>query len=115
MADSFFSMQAVMDNVIEEFARLYEVNSDALLRARRARALEPEIFAGDDWVSGTVGDAHEEQEPRIKKGVDELRVSGRTSVRNKSRQLTSPTVIGVEIYANSSVHFLNISHRRRPP
>ncbi|KAJ5408396.1 Biotin/lipoate A/B protein ligase [Penicillium cosmopolitanum] len=73
VADSFFSMQAVMDNVIEEFARLYGVHSDALLRARRARALEPEIFAGDDWVSGTVGEAHEEQEPQIRKGVDELR------------------------------------------
>jgi lipoate-protein ligase A len=115
VADSFFSIQAVMDNVIEEFARLYGVHSDALLRARRARALEPEIFAGDDWVSGTVGEAHEEQEPQIRKGADELRVSGRTSVRKESRQLKSQTVIGVEIYTNSAIHFLDISHRGRPP
>ena len=69
MADTFFSMQGVMDNVIEEFVRLYGVHSDALLRARRARALEPEIFAGDSWVSGTVGEAQGEQEPAIGKGV----------------------------------------------
>ncbi|OQE25526.1 hypothetical protein PENSTE_c006G09775 [Penicillium steckii] len=73
MADTFFSMQGVMDNVIEEFVRLYGVHSDALLRARRARALEPEIFAGDSWVSGTVGEAQGEQEPAIGKGIAELR------------------------------------------
>jgi len=75
MADTFFSMQGVMDNVIEEFVRLYGVHSDAFLRARRARALEPEIFAGDSWVSGTVGEVQGEQEPDIGKGIAELRVS----------------------------------------
>lgn len=75
MDASFFSMQGVMDNVIEEFVRLYGVHSDALLRARRARALEPEIFAGDSWVSGTVGEAQGEQEPAIGKGIAEMRVS----------------------------------------
>ncbi|KAJ5672324.1 hypothetical protein N7507_001451 [Penicillium longicatenatum] len=73
LADSFFSMQAVMDNVVEEFAGLYNVNSDAVRRARRARAMEPEIFAGDSWVSGTVGDVQGDQEPDIGKGIAELR------------------------------------------
>ncbi|KAJ5583970.1 Biotin/lipoate A/B protein ligase [Penicillium hetheringtonii] len=73
MADTFFSIQGVMDNVIEEFVRLYGVHSDALLRARRARALEPEIFAGDSWVSGTVGEVQGKQEPDIGKGIAELR------------------------------------------
>ncbi|KAJ5992984.1 hypothetical protein N7451_008708 [Penicillium sp. IBT 35674x] len=73
LADSFFSMQAVMDNVVEEFAGLYNVNSDAVRRARRAHATEPEIFAGDSWVSGTVGDVQGEQEPDIGKGIAELR------------------------------------------
>lgn len=75
LADSFFSMQAVMDNVVEEFAGLYNVNSDAVRRARRAHAMEPEIFAGDSWVSGTVGDVQGDQEPDVGKGIAELRVS----------------------------------------
>ncbi|KAJ5647641.1 hypothetical protein N7490_004013 [Penicillium lividum] len=73
LADSFFSMQAVMDNVVQEFAGLYNVHSDAVRRARRALAMEPEIFAGDNWVSGTVGDVHGDQEPDIGKGIAELR------------------------------------------
>lgn len=68
-------MQAVMDNVVEEFAGLYNVNSDAVRRARRAHAMEAEIFAGDNWVSGTVGDVQGDQEPDIGKGIAELRVS----------------------------------------
>lgn len=80
LADSFFSMQAVMDNVVEEFAELYNVNSDAVRRARRAHATEPEIFAGDSWVSGTVGDVQGEQEPDIGKGIAELRVSDSASM-----------------------------------
>ena len=72
LADSFFSMQGVIDSVVEEFAQLYGVDSDAVLRARRALANEPEIFAGDSWVAGTVGEA-QEQEPDIAKGIAELR------------------------------------------
>ncbi|CEJ54476.1 hypothetical protein PMG11_00784 [Penicillium brasilianum] len=73
LADSFFSMQAVMDSVVEEFARMYGVHADVVRRARRALAGEPEIFAGDSWVMGTVGDAQGEQEPEIGKGIAELR------------------------------------------
>lgn len=76
LADSFFSMRAVMDNVVEEFARLYAVHPDAVRRARRAHAIDPEIFAGDNWVTGTVGEVQGEQEPEIGKGIAELRVSG---------------------------------------
>jgi lipoate-protein ligase A len=75
MANSFFSMRGVVENVIEQFVHLYGVHSDALLRARRAHALEPEIFAGDTWVSGTVGELQGEQEADIGKGITELRVS----------------------------------------
>lgn len=73
LADSFFSMQGVIESVVEEFAHLYGVHSDAVLRARRAHAIEPEIFAGDSWVAGTVGDVQGEQEPEIRKGIAELR------------------------------------------
>ncbi|KAJ5123352.1 hypothetical protein N7448_009449 [Penicillium atrosanguineum] len=72
LADSFFSMQGVIDSVVEEFAQLYGVGSDAVLRARRALANEPEIFSGDTWVAGTVGEA-QEQEPDVAKGIAELR------------------------------------------
>jgi lipoate-protein ligase A len=74
-ADSFFSMQGVIQSVIEEFARLYEVHPDAVRRAQRAHANDLEIFAGDGWVAGTVGEVQGEQEPEISKGIAELRVS----------------------------------------
>ncbi|KAJ5736773.1 uncharacterized protein N7483_001898 [Penicillium malachiteum] len=73
LADSFFSMQTVIDNVVEEFAGLYNVHSDAIRRARRALAVDPEVFAGDNWVSGTVGEVQGDQEPDIAKGIAELR------------------------------------------
>lgn len=73
-ADSFLSIPAVIESVVEEFARLYGVHSDAVLRARRAHASEPEIYAGDSWVTGTVGDIQGEQVPKIWKGIAELRV-----------------------------------------
>lgn len=72
-ADSFFSMQGVVEGIIEQFARLYGVHPDAVLRAQRAHANEPEIFAGDSWVAGTVGEVQCAQEPDIAKGVAELR------------------------------------------
>lgn len=73
LAESFFSMQGVVEGIIEQFARLYGVNSDAVLRAQRAHASEPEIFAGDSWVAGTVSEMQGEQEPDIAKGISELR------------------------------------------
>ncbi|KAJ5585206.1 Biotin/lipoate A/B protein ligase [Penicillium hispanicum] len=72
LAESFFSMQGVTANVVEEFAQLYGVHSDAVVRARRAHAVEPGIFAGESWVVGTVGEVQGEQEPDIGKGIAEL-------------------------------------------
>jgi lipoate-protein ligase A len=73
LADSFFSMQSVVQSVIEQFAQLYQVHPDAVLRAQRAHANEPEVFAGDSWVAGTVGEVQGEQVPAIGKGIVELR------------------------------------------
>ncbi|KAJ5477176.1 hypothetical protein N7539_007320 [Penicillium diatomitis] len=73
LADSYFSMQTVMDNIVEEFASLYQVHADVVRRARRALAGEPDLYAGNSWVMGTVSDAHGEQEPDIRKGIAELR------------------------------------------
>jgi lipoate-protein ligase A len=112
-ADSFFSMQGVIESVIEEFARLYEVHPDAVRRAQRAHANDPEIFAGDGWVAGTVSEAQGEQEPDISKGIAELRVS---IYGNEMRQLSvnSGIVFGLEVYPNTAIHFLDIPHRRGP-
>lgn len=73
LADSFFSMQGVMESIVEEFAHLYGVHADAVLRARRAHGAEPEIFAGDSWVVGALGDVQGEQEADIARGIAELR------------------------------------------
>ncbi|KAJ5172219.1 hypothetical protein N7492_004812, partial [Penicillium capsulatum] len=72
LAESFFSLQGVIDNVVAEFGKLYEVHPDAVLRAKRAHAIDPEIFAGDSWVAGTVGEVQGEVEPAIGHGIAEL-------------------------------------------
>ncbi|KAL1968881.1 hypothetical protein VTN77DRAFT_1242 [Rasamsonia byssochlamydoides] len=75
LSDSFaaFSMQTVISSIMDEFARLYGVGTDALLRAQRAYVNEWELYAGDDWVVGTVGDSQAQDEPEIQKGIAELR------------------------------------------
>ncbi|ODM23505.1 hypothetical protein SI65_01094 [Aspergillus cristatus] len=67
-----FSIQGTIENIMEEFAQLYNVRSEAVSRATRAHANDLELHAGDDWVAGAVGEAQAE-EPDIKKGIDELR------------------------------------------
>ena len=69
-----FSIQGVIESAMHEFAQLYQVNPDAVLRAQRAHANEDELYAGDTWTVGTVGDGQVGGEPEIQKGVDELRV-----------------------------------------
>ncbi|EAW08038.1 putative lipoate--protein ligase [Aspergillus clavatus NRRL 1] len=68
-----FSIQGVMDGIMEEFGRIYQVDADAVRRAQRAHANEPELYAGDDWVAGVVGEPQGYGEAEIKKGIDELR------------------------------------------
>ncbi|KAL4959330.1 putative lipoate--protein ligase [Aspergillus stella-maris] len=72
-APAGFSIQAVIANVMEEFAQLYQTSPDAVRRAQRAHAVEQELYAGNDWVAGTVGDFEADAVPQIKKGLDELR------------------------------------------
>ncbi|KAL4921563.1 hypothetical protein BDW62DRAFT_112945 [Aspergillus aurantiobrunneus] len=68
-----FSIQAVIASVMEEFAQLYQASPDAVRRAQRAHANEPELYAGENWVAGAVGDYEAHTVPEIKKGLDELR------------------------------------------
>ncbi|KAL2828716.1 hypothetical protein BDW59DRAFT_159511 [Aspergillus cavernicola] len=68
-----FSTQSVISSAIEEFAQLYQTGPDAVRRAQRAHAIEPELYAGDNWVAGAVGDYEANAVPEIKKGLEELR------------------------------------------
>ncbi|KAL4781883.1 hypothetical protein BJX76DRAFT_334135 [Aspergillus varians] len=68
-----FSIQAVIASVMEEFAQLYQASPDAVRRAQRAHTVEPELYAGENWVAGAVGDLEADAVPGIKKGLDELR------------------------------------------
>ncbi|CBF81314.1 hypothetical protein AN5732.2 [Aspergillus nidulans FGSC A4] len=72
-APAGFSMQAVIASVMDEFAQLYNASPDAVRRAQRAHAVEPELYAGDNWVAGAVGDLEADAVPEIKKGMDELK------------------------------------------
>ncbi|KAL4797308.1 hypothetical protein BDV19DRAFT_51927 [Aspergillus venezuelensis] len=72
-APAGFSIQSVIANVMEEFAQLYQTSPDAVRRAQRAHAVEQELYAGNDWVAGTVGDFEAGAVSQIKKGLDELR------------------------------------------
>ncbi|KAB8206692.1 hypothetical protein BDV34DRAFT_76921 [Aspergillus parasiticus] len=67
-----FSIEHVMASIVEEFAQMYQVDADAVRRAQRAHVLEPELYAGDTWVAGAVGEPQGYGEPEIKKGIDEL-------------------------------------------
>lgn len=74
-----FSIQRVIGSVVEEFIRLYGVGEDAFRRAQGIRVSKDEpgsLFAGDEWVVGTVGGLDGCAEwPEIRDGVDELKVS----------------------------------------
>lgn len=96
-ADAFapFSIQGTIESIMQEFGRLYGANSNAIHRAQRAHANELELFAGDEWVAGAVGEAQAE-EPNIKKGVDELRVS-----KCYTPFYTSETLIDIDFFEQS--------------
>ncbi|OJJ02917.1 hypothetical protein ASPVEDRAFT_133361 [Aspergillus versicolor CBS 583.65] len=68
-----FSIQAVIASVMEEFAQLYQAGPDVVRRAQRAHAVEPELYAGENWVAGAVGDYEADTVTAITKGLDELR------------------------------------------
>ena len=108
-----FSIQGTIENIMEEFAQLYNVRPEAVHRATRAHANGLELYVGDDWVVGAVGQAQAE-EPDIKKGVDELRVSGK-AIRYTLNSINMAIVTGLEVHPNTAVHLFNIPHRRRSP
>lgn len=71
-----FEIQDVIAGVMDEFARLYGTCSDAVRRAQRAHIVEDsELYAGEDWVAGTVGEEQGYGEAEIVKGIEEMKVS----------------------------------------
>ena len=76
LSDPSFSVRTVTDSVIGEFVRFYRVNREVLFRAEEsaAHAEEPRLYAGENWVSGTVGCRDGLDEPEIRCGMRELQV-----------------------------------------
>lgn len=72
-ASAPFSIQGAIESIMEEFAQLYNASANAVRPAQRAHANDLELYAGDEWVVGAVGESQAE-EPDVKKGIDELRV-----------------------------------------
>ncbi|RAH44362.1 putative lipoate--protein ligase [Aspergillus brunneoviolaceus CBS 621.78] len=69
-----FEIQDVIAGVMDEFARLYGTCSDAVRRAQRAHIVEDsELYAGEDWVVGTVGEEQGFGEAEIVKGIEEMK------------------------------------------
>ena len=114
--DSFagFSIQSVMDRVVEEFVQLYGVSRDALHRAQSVHIDKPSgLYAGEDWVAGTVGYDEDVDEPEIRSGVQELQVcwrEKRKGQKKKKKKKLTGVVIGMEIRPNTAFHFFDISH-----
>ncbi|EFQ98677.1 lipoyltransferase 1 [Nannizzia gypsea CBS 118893] len=67
-----FLMQQIIGEIMQEFALLYNLDSNALLKAQRAHANDPELSSGDDWVTGILTDEDARNEPEVCKGIQEL-------------------------------------------
>lgn len=111
-----FSIQGAVESIMEEFARLYNTNPQAVLRAKRAHANDLDLFAGDDWVAGAVGEAQTE-EPGIQKGINELRVSNLPAVlwdtlfQKTTANINLPLqVTGLEVHTDTPIHLLDIPY-----
>ncbi|PYH46108.1 putative lipoate--protein ligase [Aspergillus saccharolyticus JOP 1030-1] len=69
-----FEIQDAIAGVMDEFAGLYGTCSDAVRRAQRAHIMdESELYAGEDWVVGTVGAEQGYGEAEIVKGLEEMK------------------------------------------
>ncbi|KAG5297461.1 lipoyltransferase [Histoplasma ohiense] len=72
VVDSTFLMDQVISNIMEEFAQLYGIHPDAVLRAQRAHAIDPEVHMAQNWAVGGLADIHALGEPEIVQGIQEL-------------------------------------------
>ncbi|KAF3491850.1 lipoyltransferase 1 [Arthroderma uncinatum] len=67
-----FLMQQIIEKIMEEFALMYNVDSNALRKAQRAHVNDPEVSSGNNWVTGILTDEDAKNEPEVCKGVQEL-------------------------------------------
>ncbi|OAL70637.1 hypothetical protein A7D00_4965 [Trichophyton violaceum] len=67
-----FLMQQIIGEIMKEFALLYNLDRNALRKAQRAHANDPELSSGDDWVTGILTDEDARNEPEVCKGIQEL-------------------------------------------
>ncbi|PGH07825.1 lipoate-protein ligase A [Blastomyces parvus] len=70
--DSTFLMDRVITNIMEEFAQLYGLHPDAVLKVQRAHAFDPEVHMGHNWAVGGLAEINALDEPEIVKGIQEL-------------------------------------------
>lgn len=80
VVDSTFLMDRVISNIMEEFAQLYGIHPDAVLRAQRAHAIDPEVHMAQNWAVGGLADIHALGEPEIVQGIQELHVCSPTTL-----------------------------------
>ena len=107
-----FPLQTAMDRIMEEFVQFYGVSGDALSQVQRAtHESKPGLYAGEDWVSGTVGLSQDLDEPGIERGMRELqaRVNNARDISTKLTEL----VIGMEIRRNTAIYIFDPSYSRR--
>ncbi|KAM5431984.1 putative lipoate--protein ligase [Microsporum canis] len=67
-----FLMRQIIGEIMEEFALLYNLDRNALRKAQRAHANDPELSSGDDWVAGILTDEDAKNEPEVCKSIQEL-------------------------------------------
>ncbi|EZF30901.1 hypothetical protein H101_05469 [Trichophyton interdigitale H6] len=108
-----FLMQQLIGEIMEEFAQLYNLDRNALRKAQRAHANDPELSSGDDWVTGILTDEDARNEPEVCKGIQELHTKAFFRVKSgliiESHISTSPDPDTAQYEANC-VH--KILHNR---
>ncbi|KAK2781897.1 Biotin/lipoate A/B protein ligase [Onygenales sp. PD_12] len=87
VGSSSILMDQVVSKIMEEFARLYGIPLDAVLKAQRAHAVDAELSTGPNWVAGGLSESHAFEETEIVEGIRELQT--RVFLRLKSGAITS--------------------------
>ncbi|EDN09045.1 predicted protein [Histoplasma mississippiense (nom. inval.)] len=83
-------MDQVISNIMEEFAQLYGMHPDAILRAQRAHAIDPEVHMAQNWAFAGVSAIHALGEPEIVEAIQRLHT--RVFLRVKSGAIISSQI-----------------------
>jgi lipoate-protein ligase A len=107
-------MQRLITHIMAEFAQLYDLEPDALLKAQRAYANSPELYLGANWVVGALPDSMAADEPQVEKGVKELQVRRPPGRKASFSSILTDFLLLVsrlEIQPVPSIHLLVSSNR----